>query len=161
MAEHFTFEALPARKGDCLILHFGSDDVPKLCVVDGGPGRVYQEALRPRLQQISDARGLGFGESLGIDLLMVSHVDDDHINGVLDLAEELEEAKARNEVPLARVETLWHNSFDDIIGNSPDFRSPEASVLANVGGGVLAAIWPARWMIWATQNRRRCTGASS
>ncbi|MEP4038992.1 hypothetical protein [Pseudophaeobacter sp.] len=129
----FTLEALPAGKGDCLILHYGDSDSPRLCVVDGGPGGVYAQALRPRLEAIRDSRDLDFGETLFIDLLMVSHVDDDHINGVLDLADELINSDEGG-LPLVRVDTLWHNSFDEIIGNQElDTDSAEASALASFG----------------------------
>ncbi len=131
----FTLEALPAQKGDCLIVHFGDVENPRLCVVDGGPGSVYSNALRPRLEAIRDSRDLDFGQTLQIDLLMVSHVDDDHINGVLDFADELQAVSGHN-LPLAEIDTLWHNSFDEIIGNSPPElggNSPEASALASFG----------------------------
>ena len=45
---------------------------------------------------------------------MVSHVDDDHIQGILDLTREL--TADPNKQPFVRVQSLWHNSFDDIIG---------------------------------------------
>ena len=32
----FTLEALPARKGDSLILNYGTKAAPKLVVIDGG-----------------------------------------------------------------------------------------------------------------------------
>ena len=35
----FSLDVLPARKGDCLILHFGTDDDPALILIDGGPSR--------------------------------------------------------------------------------------------------------------------------
>ena len=66
-----------ARKGDCLLLHFGSKNEPGLVLIDGGPSDVFAPQLRPRLIEIKDARGLGEGQPLPIDVLMVSHVDDD------------------------------------------------------------------------------------
>ena len=36
-----TLEPLPAKEGDCLLLHWGTKAEPKLAVIDGGPGRVY------------------------------------------------------------------------------------------------------------------------
>ena len=75
----FSLDVRRARKGDCLLLHFGSRDEPGLIVIDGGPRGVYAAHLKPRLQQIRAARGLAPEEPLGVDLLMISHVDDDHI----------------------------------------------------------------------------------
>ena len=54
-----------------------------------GRTSVYEPHLKPRLEQIREARGLGDEEPLPVDLLMVSHVDDDHIQGILELTKEL------------------------------------------------------------------------
>jgi hypothetical protein len=112
----FSLDVRRARKGDCLLLHYGTKQAPSLVLIDGGPKSVYQPHLKPRLEEIKKRRGLGAGEPLPIDLMMVSHVDDDHIRGVLDFTRELREASG---VPFARVTSLWHNSFDDVIGNTP------------------------------------------
>lgn len=111
------FEFLPAFKGDCFVIHAGTDAQPVLALVDGGPGGTYRKHLRPRLMEIRDERGLAHGSPLVIDLVMVSHVDDDHIQGVIELFREVfDEARARN-APTFEISGLWHNSFDEIIGN--------------------------------------------
>ena len=125
----FSLEVRRARKGDCLLLHFGSKDDPGLIIVDGGPKSVYKPHLKPRLEQIRIARGLSNQDSLPIDLLMVSHVDDDHIQGILDLTKELVESQDAQKPQLVQVLSFWHNSFDDIIGKRPEeltaaFRQP-------------------------------------
>ena len=112
----FSLDVRPARKGDCLLLHYGARSAPSLALIDGGPKNVYKPHLKPRLEEIKKRRGLGAGEPLPIDLMMVSHVDDDHIHGILDFTRELREAAG---VPFARVTSLWHNTFDDVIGNTP------------------------------------------
>ena len=53
----FSLDVMRARKGDCLMLHFGSDSAPRLVMIDGGPAEVYQRHLRPRILQIREARG--------------------------------------------------------------------------------------------------------
>jgi len=80
----FSLDVRRARKGDCLLLHFGSENEPGLIMIDGGPGSVYKQHLRPRLLEIRKSRGLEKNDPLPVDLLMVSHVDDDHIRGILD-----------------------------------------------------------------------------
>ena len=113
----FTLDVRRARKGDFLILHYGSKKDPGLMLIDGGPSSVYKPHLKPRLAEIRQARGLAENASLPVDLLMVSHIDDDHIKGVLDLTKELIEAKnAQQPLPL-KIKGVWHNTFDDIIGN--------------------------------------------
>lgn len=116
----FSLDVRRARKGDCLLLHFGSKSEPGLVMIDGGPKSVYGPHLKPRFQEIRKARGLGDDEPLPVDLLMVSHVDDDHIQGILDLTKEMIPAQmARKPLPL-QVLSFWHNSFDNIIGNSSE-----------------------------------------
>ncbi|HEY5706122.1 MAG TPA: hypothetical protein VIS96_11165 [Terrimicrobiaceae bacterium] len=115
-----SLEVRRARKGDCLLLHFGSNEDPGLIMIDGGPKNVYRPHLKPRLEQIRTARGLSNQDSLPVDLLMVSHVDDDHIQGILELTKELIEAQDERRPQLLRVLSFWHNSFDDIIGHKPE-----------------------------------------
>ncbi len=108
----FTLEALQAEKGDSLILHFGKVDAPRFIIIDGGPDTVYENALKPRLEQLREKFKNTNDEKLDLEMVMVSHIDDDHINGILQWFEELEE----DELPY-NIRTLWFNSFDDAIGN--------------------------------------------
>jgi hypothetical protein len=132
----FTLDVRRARKGDCLILHYGSKDDPGLALIDGGPSNVYKPQLKPRLAQIRKARKLGPDASLPVDFLMVSHIDDDHINGVLELTKELLEAKATKQPLPVKIKGVWHNTFDDIIGNTP--KELTAAVTAQFGAASLS-----------------------
>ncbi|MFH1341523.1 MAG: hypothetical protein ABIL01_09995 [Pseudomonadota bacterium] len=114
---HFSLDVLRARKGDCLILHFGTEGDPHLVLIDGGPAKVYQPHLKPRIEQVHASRGLEPSQPLPVDVVMVSHVDDDHIRGILELtAEQLGNSP---DVRL-KVGSLWHNSFDDLLANTPE-----------------------------------------
>lgn len=132
----FSLDVQRARKGDCLLLHYGTKGDPGLALIDGGPGQVYKPNLKPRLTQIRKARGLSSDQSLPIDLLVVSHIDDDHIKGILELTNELVIAKdSARPLPL-KVHSFWHNTFDDIIGNKPDELL--AAVTASFGPAALS-----------------------
>jgi len=132
----FSLDVRRARKGDCLLVHYGSEDDPGLALIDGGPAQVYQPQLKPRLGQIRKARALEDSESLPVDLLMVSHIDDDHIRGILELTNELVVANdARKPLPL-KVRSFWHNTFDDVIGNNP--KELTAAITAQFGAASLA-----------------------
>ncbi len=72
-------EALQAGKGDCLILHFGTPDRPRFIVIDGGPAGTYEDFLRPRLKEIHSVWQRQDDGKLDIEMIMVSHIDDDHI----------------------------------------------------------------------------------
>ena len=122
----FSLDVMRARKGDCLMLHFGSASEPRLVMIDGGPAEVYRRHLRPRILQIREARGLDEQKPLMVDVLMISHVDDDHIKGVLDLTKELRTQKADREPQLVRVASLWHNTFDDLLKTTPAELKAEA-----------------------------------
>lgn len=111
----FTLEALKAAYGDALLLHFGSTRAPRLAVIDGGPRGVYPSVLKPRLLALMKNRRRLKDGQLPIRLVMVSHIDDDHVNGILAMANELAESRGK---PPFRIESLWHNSFDDLLGNS-------------------------------------------
>jgi hypothetical protein len=127
----FSLDVLRARKGDCLLLHFGTKKKPGLVLIDGGPSGVYGAHLEPRLTQIRKARKLDTDTPLPIDLLMVSHVDDDHIRGVLDLTKaEIQEMDAQRPRSVDVLD-LWHNSFDAIIGG--EAKELTAAVTAHVG----------------------------
>lgn len=116
----FSLDVIRARKGDCLILHYGSEDDPRVIMIDGGPRGVYSPHLKPRINQIREAREFDNNEPLPVDLLMVSHVDDDHIQGILELTKELIEAKKAKKPQSIQVLSFWHNSFENIIDNTPD-----------------------------------------
>lgn len=131
-----TLEPLPAMEGDCLLLHWGTKQAPRLAVIDGGPGRVYEESLERRLNKIRVNRKL---DRLTIDLVMVSHVDNDHIVGIKkffrQLRSEIDENKPEGKRPF-KVDRLWHNTFNDILGDGLDsyYKSFTASYTASVNG---------------------------
>jgi hypothetical protein len=113
----FSLDVRRARKGDCLLLHCGSNEDPRLVMIDGGPKAVFGPYLRPRLEEIRKKRVKG-NEPLQLDLLVVSHVDDDHIQGILDLTRELREAADERRPQFVQILGLWHNSFDSIISHN-------------------------------------------
>ncbi|HKY38010.1 MAG TPA: hypothetical protein VJN18_18840 [Polyangiaceae bacterium] len=109
----FTLEALNAEEGDALLLHYGKPSDPKLIVIDGGPPGVFKKTMLPRLESLRDSRAAV--DPLPIRLLMVSHIDKDHVAGVLELVKRMAQADEDGEQPAFDVTTLWHNSFDDLV----------------------------------------------
>lgn len=128
----FSLDVLRAHKGDCLILHYGTEEEPRLMLIDGGPADVYTPELKPRLQQIRSTRTeLDDADPLPVDVVMVSHVDDDHINGIIELTEE--QRLKSTDIRLA-VSSLWHNSFDDLLNTKPGELTAGFGT-ASLGGG--------------------------
>lgn len=136
----FTLEALQAEKGDSLILHFGPKNKPSFLVIDGGPNPVYQDTLRPRLDQLREKFANANGR-LEIEMAMVSHIDDDHINGILSWFRSLRELEDTGETLTESIQTLWFNSFDDVLGNGSDELRSRLSAKASKAaeGGASAA----------------------
>jgi hypothetical protein len=130
----FALEALQADHGDCLLLRWGTVARPHLRVIDGGPGGIYQRSLLPRLRELG-AEDSG-NTRLPIDMVMVSHLDDDHINGIVDLLTAMNTSAERS------VGRLWHNSFDDLVGRQPGRleRLLGAGLPASVSGARAAAL---------------------
>jgi beta-lactamase superfamily II metal-dependent hydrolase len=147
--DYFTLEALPARYGDCLMLHYGSDSEPGLILIDGGPGKVWEKSLQPRLKALREARGNGFK----IDLMMVSHIDDDHVVGLVAFAGAWKAAAAARKPWPYPVEELWHNSFERI-SNRKDIGAVTASVTASAGAKAIDEVDLEKHGIEDSEERR-------
>ncbi|MBR0911492.1 ComEC/Rec2 family competence protein [Bradyrhizobium japonicum] len=125
----FRLEALKAKHGDCLILQWGKSDAPqdrKVALIDGGPDTVYATWLKPRLKALAQELGR---ENFKLDLTMVSHIDDDHIQGILDFADDIE-----NGDPPADIGVLWHNSLEGLLDHVIEDVPAVHSVTASLAG---------------------------
>lgn len=100
---------IQARYGDCFLLEYGDEASPAYMLIDGGPRRTYEEHLKPALLEILKGHTV-------IDDVVISHVDNDHIVGVLDLLTELQKQQNIGEQPYLTIGQLWFNSFSSTIG---------------------------------------------
>jgi hypothetical protein len=120
----FKLEAIKARHGDCLLLHWGDEADRKTALIDGGAAGTYKR-LAQRLAELAEEQGT---DRLPLELMMLSHIDDDHINGLLALADKIEEGKGP-----ARIKLIWHNSLEGLLeGKLPEPGGKVAT--ASVGG---------------------------
>jgi hypothetical protein len=87
---------MPADDGDCLLLEYGSNERTRRILIDGGRAGTYPR-IRPRLAELG---GL-------IDVLVVTHVDQDHILGVLAML-------ADPDRPV-RFGDVWFNGYDQLL----------------------------------------------
>ena len=113
MATLFTLEALEAAFGDSLLLHYGTVAAPRLIIIDGGPSGVYGDRLAPRLKELADSRSEG--DNLPVQLVVVSHIDSDHVRGIVELTNAAIQADQNGVPPLVSINALWHNSFEDTV----------------------------------------------
>ena len=56
---------------------------------------------------------------------MVSHIDDDHISGVISLMKEIETGDA----PPCNIRTVWYNSFDHVLGDAAETLTAHAAAI--------------------------------
>lgn len=93
---------IQANFGDCLLLEVG--DPPRYLLIDGGPKATYASALRPVLAEIAGKGGRLSG-------VILTHPDNDHVEGLVEFFTELWMQKASGEPPLIAVDAVWLNSF--------------------------------------------------
>jgi beta-lactamase superfamily II metal-dependent hydrolase len=108
----FTLEALQAEQGDSLLIHFGSESAPTFVLIDGGPGSAtYNQVLLPRLKELR-AR-FSPQQPLALPLVVCSHIDNDHIGGIIALVVGVGSANTDT----VAIDCLWHNSFRRLASN--------------------------------------------
>jgi len=100
---------LPARQGDCLWITYGREEAAHHLVIDGGPEKAG--TLRSHIQSRMTAAP---DRKLHIDLLVVTHVDNDHIGGVLEVIENLPSGLTIGEI--------WFNAYRHLL--PPDKLGP-------------------------------------
>jgi len=98
-----------AQFGDCLLLQSSSDRECTQVLIDGGTIQTYESDLKSTIE------GFPKGERK-LDLVVLSHIDNDHVLGLLDLFEDIKKSRDSKKDEIIKVETLWHNSFSDIVG---------------------------------------------
>ena len=96
-----------AEFGDCLLLQSSDGSNPISILIDGGPSQTYEKYLKPTLNTVLHGRNL--------DLVILSHIDNDHVLGLLDLFEAIKREKESGDSQVLKVSDLWHNSFSDLI----------------------------------------------
>jgi beta-lactamase superfamily II metal-dependent hydrolase len=96
----FRLHVVQAEFGDCLLLEYGTDGKPRFTLIDGGPSSNFADNLEPVLRKIAS-------KTTALDLTVLSHVDNDHIIGLVDYFAELQAGTAG----LPRPKELWHNSW--------------------------------------------------
>lgn len=79
MSRHFALTMFPAREGDCLLLTYEGDGRLHRALIDGGRAATAHH-VRAELAALPP-------EERALELLLVTHVDRDHIEGVLSLLE--------------------------------------------------------------------------
>ena len=114
--------AFQAADGDCCLIE-SRDSPPRRLLVDGGRTASYEANTRDTLGAIRDDGGK-------LDVICVSHIDDDHISGIVRLIEDevawrqfefLKATKPSTKPPsIARppkIGEVWHNGLFRLVGD--------------------------------------------
>ena len=98
-----TIQMLPAASGDCIYLEFPDPDFRIL--IDGGYAKTYQKYLKKFLLKLA-------AEGKRLNLIVVTHIDDDHISGIRALLKE--NGDSRNP-KIIEIDEIWFNSLNQCI----------------------------------------------
>jgi len=138
-----------SSKGDCLML--GDAAQKHHILIDGGMRDSYQEYVSPALGKFAE-------DGNALDLVYVSHIDQDHIAGVLQLLDDIVAWRVHDfqlgngnpshpEPDFPRppdVKDLWHNAFHELIpknqGEVADLLAASASILSGASAGELKEV---------------------
>jgi len=100
----FNINFLPAKYGDSIWIEYGNADDPNIILIDGGTG-----GTKKHIQELIQALPSG----KHIELLVVTHIDRDHIEGILRLLED-------DDLGFT-VGSVWFNGWNHLPGN-PDYE---------------------------------------
>lgn len=94
-------EIFPAEYGDALLVRCICGDRSSNILIDGGLRATFDTQIRTRLHRLA-----GAGEKL--NLVVATHIDNDHIEGLLQLFHENGQAASPK---IIGIEHVWHNSY--------------------------------------------------
>jgi hypothetical protein len=128
----FTVEMLPAYLGDSLWVEYGSPQKPNRFLIDGGlVGTV--DRIKKKIHAVADAEG----GTCRLELLVLSHVDADHIEGLIKLL-------GTKDLPL-EIGDIWFNGRQHL---PEPTAAKEDEFLGAKQGEFLAALIRERGLPW-------------
>ncbi len=105
MASRFFIDMLPGFEGDCFWIEYGEEGGrTHRVLIDGGRGKRAYNALKARFAELPE-------DERDFDLMVNTHVDADHIEGLLRLVED-------DELEVT-FEDVWFNGFDHLTPPEP------------------------------------------
>lgn len=135
-------------KGDCLLLT-GADG--RMLLSDGGVGDAYSKHAALALGKLR-------AQGKQIDVVYLSHIDDDHIGGILQMMDDevdwrihdfqLKSGNKQHKAPGAprppKVKNIWHNAFHEQVnkntGAIEEMLAASAAILSGSGAEVVKAL---------------------
>lgn len=129
---------LPAAHGDCLLVEYGTTNDVHRMLIDGGVARTYN-VLRSELERVPE-------KQRHFELIVVTHVDADHIEGIVKLLSD-------DNLGL-RVREIWFNGLQHLDECAPLH-------LGGVQGEYLSALIGQRAIPWNSAGENRPIHAAS
>jgi len=136
MTRSLSIEMLPADYGDAILVSYGDETERHHLMVDGGLVKSYREGWKGRLRELGEA-------DAALDLLVVTHIDADHINGVRAFVEANQ--KGRTLPALLPIREVWFNQYRHIRAFADDAGKGHVSEgERDLSAAKGATIWPTR-----------------
>lgn len=88
---------LPAENGDALLITIEEREERGALLIDGGYASTFETSIRPELKALAQ---LGYH----LDLVVVSHIDADHVGGILSLIRANGDATAPK---IIKIKQVW------------------------------------------------------
>ena len=104
-----SIKLFPAEYGDCIMLSIGKENQYNI-LIDGGLSKTYQKYIKSQIQHIKEKR-----QKIG--LLVCTHMDNDHICGLIQVLKEMNSDF---------IDNVWYNGFLQIV-NSRFYSQKENS----------------------------------
>ena len=115
-----TIKNYPASSGDAFLISFGKNKDVNI-MIDMGYASTYTKHIKSDLMQLNK-------EGKQLDLLIISHIDSDHIRGALAFIKENKE-KAK----IISIKDVWHNSYKHLqFFYNGNLETDERQVLKNL-----------------------------
>lgn len=89
----------PAQEGDAFLVSLDSGSGTKNIVIDMGLSETYYSEIRPDLVRMKS-------DGQKVDLLIITHIDQDHIQGAIEFIKD-----NGIDQSVIEVQEVWHNSF--------------------------------------------------
>jgi hypothetical protein len=132
MSHIFRLEMLAGREGDCLVLAYGNPRRPRRVMIDGGRAATYRANLRRFADLTRTERTF--------ELLVISHVDRDHIEGALRMLDD-------PAFPIT-FRDIWFNGYDHL-------QDADLETFGAIQGERLSALLLERRLPWNAAFRQR------
>lgn len=109
MKKVFNVNALPATFGDCLLVEYGDEKKLHRILIDGGTGGT-KASIKKIFSLLPE-------QDKELELLIVTHIDQDHIEGILSILEE-------KTLPF-KIKSIWYNGYLHLPSDDTESFGPE------------------------------------